>query len=47
MRRAAQRWVNYVNADPSVEPKWHYVLVTETDFARAAGSWSAFKQLGS
>jgi type III restriction enzyme len=46
-RTAAQRWVNHVNASGKVDGSWHYVLVTETDIADAAGSWEALKQLGS
>ncbi|MGH3766887.1 MAG: DEAD/DEAH box helicase [Pseudonocardiaceae bacterium] len=46
-RTAAQRWVNHINASGTVNAEWHYVLVTETDIADAAGSWAALKKLGS
>jgi type III restriction enzyme len=45
-RRAAERWVNHVNADESVTSEWHYLLATETDIDDAAGSWAALKCFG-
>jgi type III restriction enzyme len=45
-REAAQRWANYVNADPAVKANWRYLLVSETDISTARGSWSALRALG-
>jgi len=45
-REAAQRWANHVSADPAVDAKWRYLLVSETDIATAKGSWPALKKLG-
>lgn len=46
-RKAAQRWVNHVNASGAVDGEWHYALATETDINQAKGSWQALKKLGS
>lgn len=46
-RKAAQRWMNYVNASDEVTGTWKYLLVSETDLNDAKGSWSALKSLGS
>lgn len=45
-RTAAQRWVNHVNADPSVPNTWRYILVTETYVKDAKGSWLVLSRLG-
>jgi type III restriction enzyme len=45
-RKAAERWVNYVNADDKVSVRWRYLLLSETDIKDARGSWSALKSLG-
>jgi type III restriction enzyme len=45
-RDAARRWANYVNADPSVHKRWHYLLVSESDVSRAKASWEALRKLG-
>ena len=45
-REAAQRCANHVSADPAVDAKWRYLLVSETDIATAKGSWPALKKLG-
>lgn len=45
-REAAKRWVNYVNADATVNAKWGYLLVSQSDISDARGSWSALKALG-
>ena len=44
-REAAKRWANHVTAEPSVEPTWKYLLVSEADVDTAKGSWRALKQL--
>lgn len=46
-REAAKRWANHVSADPSVEARWMYLLVSESDIKTAKGSWGALKRLGS
>lgn len=45
-RDAARRWANHVSADPKVEAKWLYLLVSENDVRTAKGSWLALKKLG-
>ncbi|GAB3033823.1 hypothetical protein GCM10027052_09070 [Parafrigoribacterium mesophilum] len=47
-RNAAKKWSNYVNTSPafSAGPKWHYVLVSESDVRDANGSWAALRGLG-
>lgn len=45
-RRAAQRWVNHVNASGLVKSPWGYLLVSETDIEQARHSWPVLKQLG-
>ncbi|MEM7362920.1 MAG: DEAD/DEAH box helicase family protein [Pseudomonadota bacterium] len=45
-REAAKRWVNYVNADPTVAVTWAYLLASETNISEARGSWGALKVLG-
>jgi type III restriction enzyme len=44
-RHAAQRWANYVSADPKVKTKWRYLLVSEADVKAAHGDWKALKNL--
>lgn len=46
-RKAAQRWMNYVNASDEVTGIWKYLLASETDLSDAKGSWKALKGLGS
>ena len=46
-RTAAQRWVNYVNADEHVSATWRYLFVSETDIKQATGFWPALRSLGS
>jgi type III restriction enzyme len=46
-REAAQRWANHVSADPRVQERgerWHYLLVSETELARAKEDWGALVQ---
>jgi len=45
-REVAKRYINMVNASVPASPKWHYVLVTETDIDQAKGSWAALRSLG-
>jgi type III restriction enzyme len=47
-RNAAKKWANYVNTSPTFSsgPKWHYLLVSESDVRDANGSWAALKGLG-
>ena len=44
--RAAQRWVNHVNASDKVSVQWHYLLLAETDIAECKDSWAALRLLG-
>lgn len=44
-RQAAQRWVNHVTADSTVNVPWRYLLASETDVKTVRGSWPALKQL--
>ena len=46
-RDAARRWANHVTADESVDTRWQYLLVSESDVATATGSWPALKKLAS
>lgn len=46
-RKAAQRWMNYVNASDDVTGTWKYLLASETDLSDAKGSWKALNALGS
>ena len=45
-REAARRWVNHVNAAPTTDGTWHYLLISERDVGDATHSWSALKNLG-
>ncbi len=40
---AARHWANHVTSITGVQ--WRYVFVTESDIAKAKGSWSALKRL--
>jgi hypothetical protein len=44
-RKAAKRWVRYVNADEQTTDTWHYLLVSETDTKTAKGDWDALKRI--
>jgi hypothetical protein len=44
-RKAAKRWVQYVNADRKVKDVWHYLLVSETDLRTSKGDWEALKRI--
>lgn len=46
-RHAALRWANYVNEEAADGLRWGYLLVSETNFKTACGSWPALKRLGS
>ena len=39
-RQAALEWVNTVNADPTTDRRWQYLLATESDLRAAKGSWA-------
>jgi type III restriction enzyme len=45
-RDAARRWANHVNRDLGGDPRWRYLLVSETDIKTAKGSWEALRRLG-
>jgi len=40
----ARRWANHVSADPDVDARWRYLLVSETDIKNARESWPALRQ---
>ena len=44
-RKAAKRWVQYVNADEQVDEIWHYMLASETDIKTAKEDWDALKRI--
>ena len=44
--KAAQRWVNFVNASANTVAQWHYLLLSETDITQCKGSWAALRLLG-
>lgn len=44
-RKAAKRWVQYVNADEQVDEIWHYMLAFETDIKTAKQDWDALKRI--
>ncbi len=44
-RKAAKRWVQYVNADEQVNEIWHYMLASETDIKTAKEDWDALKRI--
>jgi hypothetical protein len=44
-RKAAKRWVQYVNADEAVAETWHYMLASESDIKTAKEDWDALKRI--
>lgn len=41
---AAKRWANHVSADETLNTRWHYLLVSQSQVTAAKDSWAALKR---